>query len=117
MGKFWKISRKGNTIKQTVIGKDQKPKYLYKSFKKDLNAKAFLDNCINNKKSANYKFYVSKKNDFYKNLLGTQTEIKNLDVVFCLDTTLSMGPYIKKAVSTIKRIMDDVQKNANTMNV
>jgi len=34
--------------------------------------------------------------------------IHNLDIVFCLDITSSMSPYLRKARETIKKIMDDI---------
>jgi len=43
--------------------------------------------------------------------------IKNLDIVFCLDITGSMGGYLRKATTTIKKIMDDVSARSEVRHI
>ena len=43
--------------------------------------------------------------------------IKNLDIVFCLDITGSMGSYLRKATTTIKKIMDDVSARSEVRHI
>ena len=43
--------------------------------------------------------------------------IENLDIVFCMDITYSMDPYLDKSLSTIKNIMNEVSARSKHKNI